>query len=465
MAASVGLMMLLGGCRAGEETDVLARAGSDVITAEEFRLNYEFGHAHLRRGEDAMRNYLKYMIYEKVMAQEAERLGLDTAAAVVHAMRTLREELLIERVFEDKVLSGIEVTDDEIREAVDRTAVSFRFRFIPALSEQKARAVHREVLARGFDDVLEEELTSFRDLEVPIGDVTSDYVRADDVDPYVLEVIQDLAIGSPSEPVAYGPLWYVFEVMDVRREPLAPSDYEQRASTVRTRIYNQKAMEAGARFVSSTMEPRNVVTKRQGFEVLAEALWDWYRHETPTRNLLHYIEEQGWDEPFTRRLRAAYDDLLVTFDDERWTIRTFLERFTPGRYLIRPDDRDAFRARLADIVALVVRDRVFLEMADRESLHEDEDFRRTLALWKDHRMFQQLRKHLIAEKRAGSGRWVERYADSLAAKSYRVSVNEGILDTLTTTVNDKNRHMTVHLFKNNSNKQPFPIVDPSWAPL
>lgn len=452
----------LTGCRPEVHDDVLARVGDRVITPEEFRLNYEFGHAHLRRQPDPRRRYLTYMIYEKIMAQEAERLGLDTAAAVVHSMRTLREELLIEQVFEEKVLSNIEVTNEEIVEAINRSAVRFKFRFIPALSRSRAEAVYRDVLEHGFDEVLERELKEFRDLEVPIGDVTSDYIKADEIDPAVLEAIRDLEIGTPSSPVAFDQVWYVFEVMDVRREFLAESDYEERAASVWKQLYNQKAMEEGARFVASVMEPKDVVTKREGFEILADALWDWYSTQTPSRNLLYYIDEAGWERPYTRRLVANRHVPLVTFDGGNWTIGTFLEHFTPGRYVLRAEDRDAFRVRLADIIALVVRDRTFLDMAERESLGDGEEFRRTVELWKDKWMYREYAKRLAGE--TGVPREdVVAELETLISTRYPVAVDEELLDTLDVGVSDKNRHVTVHLFKNNSNKQPLPIVDPTWA--
>jgi hypothetical protein len=323
--------------------------------------------------------------------------------------------------------------------------------------------VHRKLHARNFEEVLREELDAFRELEVPIGEVTSPYTRSDDVDPAVLDVIRDLEIGEPSKPVQFGPLWYVFEVVDIRRDRLAELDYEQRGQSYRKRIFNEKAMIAGSEFTASVMEPENVITRRQGFEILSEVLWDWYSHETPARNLLHYIEEQAWNEPFTRRLVANFDVMLVTFEGGSWTIRTFLEHFTPGRYIIRPDGRQEFRSRLADVVALVVRDHVFLQMADRESLDDDAEFKRTLSLWKEKWMFQQFRTHIAAKTEAPSPRYIEGYADSLATHRYDVAVNESMLDAPELRAAEKNRNMTVHLFKNNSNKQPFPIVDPNWV--
>jgi hypothetical protein len=261
-------------------------------------------------------------------------------------------------------------------------------------------------------------------------------------------------------------------------------------------IYNQKAMEQGAAFVAAAMEPLEVRTKREGFEVLNAALWDWYTDATPVRNLLSYIEGEGLRTPYTNRLAGHYGTDLVHFGGERWTIRTFLEHFTPGRYVLRPDDPAVFKARLADIVALVVRDAVFLRRAEREALADDPAYQSTLAQWTDKWLFlelrrrvadttaysaadlraahaardsgdlpfdrldapqlQQLRLHLAQERFLA-------YSDSLYAH-YDVRINEAVLDTLDLRFSEKNPFMTVQLFKNNSNKQPFPVVDPNWLP-
>ncbi|ARA94236.1 hypothetical protein AWN76_014445 [Rhodothermaceae bacterium RA] len=491
-------VLALAGCRPSEpEPPAVARVGDRVITAEEFVLNYAFGHGHLRRGPAPRRTYLTLMLREAALAREAERRGLDTSAAVVHALHTLREELLIERVFETHVLDRIEVSEEEIRAEIHKNAVRFRFRFLPALHEADAWRLREQILAQGYEAALAERQERFAELNWLAEELTSDYVRAEDIDPAVLAVLQDLEIGTPSEPVRLDDLWYVFEVTDIRRRPVGEPDYVEQAPTYRKILYNRKAMEQGRAFVAATMAPRNVTTRREGFEVLHAALWAWYRDAPPTRNLLHYIETQRLDTPYTRLLRDRYALPLVSFDDQTWTIRDFLAHFTPGRYLLRPRDERAFKARLADVVALVVRDHVFLQMAEDEDLGNDPAFQQELARWREKWLFQELRttwlnepldtarlaayyhakeaaldtafrpfEHLDAEDLARiRTRFVQerlaRLADSLLA-GLDVEIYEAVLDTLSIPESAKNPAMTVHLFKNNSNKQPFPIVDPLW---
>ncbi len=305
---------------------------------------------------------------------------------------------------------------------------------------------------------MQEQLEAIPELRLVEGELTSPFVGADELDPEIMAIIKDLPIGEPSQPQFYRGAWYLFEVMDIRRKRLAPEDYEQKAPSYHKIIYNSKAMAQGAAFVEKTMAPLDVRTKRAGFEILNAALFNWYSDAIPERNLLHYIDEQHLDTPYTQMLVEAFDTPVVEYRDANWTIRDFLTHFTPGRYVIRPDDPQAFKARLADIVALVVRDAVLLKSAEDEQLADDATYQRSLSLWKNKWLFQEYRNRLPGQTDKDA---VRSHAESLMAK-YDVDVNWRMLDTLQTSVSRVNPTMTVHLFKNNANKMPRPIADPNW---
>ncbi len=458
---------VVGACRPAApspEAVPVARIGDEVITAEEFRLNFEFGHGHLRSGADPRRELLDFMIREKLLAMEAERMNLDTVAAIRHALHTLEEEMLIERVFEEHVLDHIEVSDEEIRDEINRSAVSFRFRFLPALNENDAWAMWRDVNERGWGAVFEDRREAFEEIRMSEPEMTSPLLGADEIEPEILAIIQDLEVLRPSEPVNWNGQWVLFQVVDIRRSGLSEDDYQKKAATYRKVIYNRKAMEGGTQFVGDTMSPLDVRTQREGFDVLNQALWDWYRDEQPLRNLLFLIESGSVDKPYSRLLVSSFDLPLVAFGNEQWDIREFLAHFTPGRYAVRTRDPLDFRARLSDIVALVVRDKLFLDRARQERLHRDEAYQRGLALWKEKWMFQEYKNRLVQDRPAvaARSRLVE-LTDSLKAL-YDVEVYYGVLDTLTLSVSEMNPTMTVHLFKSHSNRQAFPIVDPNWKP-
>lgn len=497
---AVLLLVLIAACSSPPDTDeaVLATVNREVITVEEFRLNYEFGHGHLRQGSTPREDYLRFLILEQVMALEAQQMRLDTSAAVIHAMHTLREELLIERVFEEHVLADIEVTQAEITAEINEDAVRFQFRFLPAHSRAAAMRLQRLIKSQGFEgalDALEEE---FSDMDLELGELESPALSSDEIEPEVLAVLRDLPLNAVSDPVEYRGAWYLFQVTNIQRELLSREDYEMRAPSYQKVVYNRKAMKNATLFVHSLMEPMNVVTRREGFNLLSDALWPWYAQETPVRNLLHYLDSKQADPMIARRLKDGFTVPLVAFDDQEWTIRTFLEHFTPGRYTLRARDREEFDQRLANIVALVVRDHVLLSIASRERLDKNKAFQRTSTLWKYKWLFQELRRLVVdsasvtdtetaayyARKNAAMGGRLrpfdsldsldhgrirqqmmrERlltFADSLAEQA-SISINYAILDTIRFSQSTVNPTMTVHLLKSNSNKMPFPIADPNW---
>ncbi|MFK7847304.1 MAG: hypothetical protein AB8G77_18560, partial [Rhodothermales bacterium] len=200
---------------------------------------------------------------------------------------------------------------------------------------------------------------------------------------------------------------------------------------------------------------------RAGFEILNQALFAWYKDNSPQRNLLHYIEDQRLVTPYTELLKENAQIPLVTYKDVSWDMYDFLSHFTPGRYVLRTDDAQAFKARLADIVGLVVRDKVLLEIADQESLNDNPDYNRTLAVWKNKWLFQEYRNLLLAEQPNADSKLIATHAERLKDQ-YKIDVNWRMLDTLQTNVSAVNPTMTVHLFKNNANKMPLPIADPNW---
>ncbi|MBD3289578.1 hypothetical protein GF337_12305, partial [candidate division KSB1 bacterium] len=62
------LIAALQNCGKKEPQVVLAKVGDNVITADEFRYNYEFGLPHLKQGKNPKESYLNYMIKEELLA-------------------------------------------------------------------------------------------------------------------------------------------------------------------------------------------------------------------------------------------------------------------------------------------------------------------------------------------------------------------------------------------------------------
>ena len=109
--------IIINGCEQKEKdsrTDYVAHIGKHGITVKEFQLNYEFGFAHLKKGQNRKLSYLENMISEKLLALKGYRLGLDKTERVQNREKQLLEELLVEELFFKEVDEKVQISSQEI---------------------------------------------------------------------------------------------------------------------------------------------------------------------------------------------------------------------------------------------------------------------------------------------------------------------------------------------------------------
>lgn len=503
--AYTAFLFLLNSCsqqsqNAYSEENVLVRVDDEVITAMEFKMNYEFGFNHLMRSNDRKMEYLMHMTNELVLAQEGYRHGLDTLLHIQQSVDNIREERIIEQVFEDYVLSKIEISEDEIIEEANRSAVAFEYKFIPAQSKEHANFLKIRAEQTSFDEVLANFIDEFYSDQINLDKFTSEEVEVYDVDPEIFESIKDLELNQPSDPVYKYGNWYIFAVSNITRTPISPHDYTNKKHSARKIIYNRKAVELAETFVSSMMEPKDVVTKRAVFNLVNEALMSYYERELPNTYMWNVIEENWQNDKELEKLYRLKDKILVEFDGESWSVEEFFSHFNAGRYALRTDGIKAFKARFSNLIAITVRDKYLLELAETDRINNNPHVERDVKKWEQKWVFQEMRKRVLDDiqftrhqvkqfynenrhhyseayeniefeelpaqierrfHRDFLNRKLIRFADSLKT-DFPVEVNYAMLDTLELTHSQANPNMTFALFKQNSNRLAFPIVDPQW---
>lgn len=499
-------MLILASCSGNEshipEDQILARVGDDVITAREFQLNYEFGFPHLMQGENRKEEYLNRMIAELLIAKQGYELNIDTLSTIRNAVQTMWEERVIEEVFNHFVISNIEISQQEIEHEVNKSAVSVQFRYLPAANRFHAERLRQQLLEDSFETVAASYVTDVFDFtdEQIAERFTSRVTKAVDVDPELMRHLQDLEVNTPSEPIMYQDQWYILMVNNIIRTPLTPLDIANRSVSARKVLYNTKAMQLAAEFVSDTMTPHNVETDRSTFDRIVPHLFELYLEGTPAGTLWDRIREGRATESYYRELYAAHSKPLVYTSNGIWTVERFFRTFNTGRYQLRPDTRDSFELRFSDVIALVVRDEILMEKASSERLAERFEVQRDIRRWQDKWVFQETRNHILDtlvfnndlvmqfvnserspypdhirgrsfnEYQEGSLKRFRRdfLAQALldAAEEFKqkhqVTINYAMLDTIKVSQSSANPNMSLQVFNQNSNRMAYPILDPIW---
>ncbi len=122
---------------AGQEP-VVATVGGEPVYARDFVLNYEFGFPQLHRGSNARLAYLNRIVDEKLLALDGTRRGLLDNPEVRRNIEDLRDELLVEQLFQRHVNDRVDVTPEDIVSAMQQAQTSFRLRYLPARSLPEA---------------------------------------------------------------------------------------------------------------------------------------------------------------------------------------------------------------------------------------------------------------------------------------------------------------------------------------
>ena len=220
------LIFLLAGC--GEERDIVARVGEVEISQVDFTTfvaQLAPGLRSSKEGVAADREHLQSMIDEELMFIEASERGVDTSAAVVHKLRELVRQRLVERYRAQVILPRASVDGEDI----ERAFVEMDFNRERLLSRilVRNRADLQEV-GRGLNS--EEDFTALaarfaaNDLFAKQGDGVVDWVgrtQAERRFGIPFEVFSGLPLGQVAEPVQLAGGWQIFRFTEERETALA----------------------------------------------------------------------------------------------------------------------------------------------------------------------------------------------------------------------------------------------------
>ncbi len=482
---------------------VLAQVGDKVITVDDFRYNYEFGFPHLKKGPDRKRSYLDYMLREEILARAGYQLGMDESDRVQRLEKELLDELLVEELFKKEIHDKINITDDEIRDAITKSKVKWKLRYWVEPNLDYANRVCQTMRRHGYAAVVDEILSSNPEGSLKPEDFETDYLTSFDVSAALLAAIKEIPLGEISDPVELNGVYFIFQIVDIRRESIMEDEYQTKAERYRNILFYRRVKDEARRFVSDFMTPKNVVTKGDAFRKLADALYEWQTTgEKSAREFKEVIQSTKDEDSAIFSLKQNLSTTLVTFKGGQWTISDFVTRFDANSIVVNSKSKHEFRAQLNQDIALQVRNYFFISEALDRKLDHDPSVQDQLQRWRDKWVYEearsyyihnleidedQARKYFLQSKDKYKIRWddepnfdkfalqIKRDAfiqraqliltnivDSLRAV-FPVVINVAILDTVEVLDSKKSRWLSVQVYKLSSNRMARPVVDPAWG--
>jgi hypothetical protein len=499
------LIIIIGACNKDEKKDViLARVGDDVITVKDFRYNYETGFPHLKKKPDPKRSYLEYMIKEKLLSLDGYRRGLANSPRVKKFEKELLNELLIEQVFTKEVGSKINITSEQIKDAITKSKVSWKMRYWFEPNENSAKAICNAMRKDGYTEVLDKILMKNPEIPIKPKDLTTQYLTYLDIPDNVLNAIKDLPIGDISDPVLINGVYYIFQILDIKRDMVTDFDYKNSYEKYRQILYYKQLKKDAEKYVHNMMASKTLKFKSDPFNALSKALTEWKESDTLRKKDFETAVMQATDKSSDLyKLRNDLNKTVLTIDGEPWTVKDILNKGNIWRDIkINPRDPKSIRPRVADELALSVRNKFLLQKAKELDLQDEAAVQEELKSWRDKWVYKETRNYYLEDIKVNDksiqNYLNEVYADSIEniendstkykntymsakrhlmidsirhaldlkidslKKVYPVWINEAVLDTIKVVESEKTHTIDLQAYKRSSNRMAVPIVDPAW---
>jgi hypothetical protein len=470
LAVGVVAFLRYGVERPGPDDVVLARVGERTITVRDFRMNYELGFASLKKGTDAVarkRSYMTAMVNELLLANDGFARGFADAPRVHINDERLMNELLVEALIKAEVVDKTTVADQEIREAINKSKAKFKLRYWGEPTERRALDVRAAMLRIGYMRVADSLRAVHTDIPTDPSLFESDYLNAFDVDPAVLEAVRTLETGGISMPVPMNNGFYVFQVVDIRREGIMEQEYADKYETMKKVLLNTKYDEGIGRYVEGFMIPKNLVTHGEPFWKLCDAVSTWKASGDNEHMTLQDAIGAHPERPAYAALRTAWHQPLVTYTGGQKTVAEFVGVFWPSLRDLDSTATPRTRHLLSQQVALTMRDQLLAVEARRKGLDRSPAVAHERMKWLEKTVYEEVRDEAAAQAPTTSIAAVVRFILQRKAESlkgtYPVTIRFDMLDTLSVTDAPSGPQQNLQIFKLGSKRLAVPVTDGIWG--
>ncbi len=490
------------------EEEIIAKVGNRVITKNQFLSGYEFSVNLLRRGKNPHKKYLNYMIKELLLANEGFALGLNKEHYVTSRIKHRLDNDLLESFYQKYVYGKVKIPESKIVDVLKKSTVKFRLLIWPTPSMEKAAEAYDEALKTDLNNFIEKQISKLEIKNITKKNFETDWFDYLDIPPNIFNKIKNLEIGKPSKPVPYEKGYAIFQIINLKREPI--KSFELKAGIKRRKIYarlfNIASDSIVHRLMDSILTPMNIRVKNKTVDMIVEPLFSWIKKGIPERKTIVENIKSVTDtsKKYLLELKSLLPKVLYTSTNGVFTVKDYFNYMNYHRKVINaaknPFD---LKNRLVTEIGTMIKNKKFTDIAEEEGYRDSSKIKEDLKIWEEKWTYDIYRDHLIRNVKVTEkemkdyfkNHWRDlrianvdttrfyKYKDDVynmilfkkhtvllekeitkLKKKYKVWINEELvkdLDSNNSNNNGKN-DITVFTVKNFSGEPLVPTVDLQW---
>ena len=405
----VGFLWIIS-CSHPTNDEVVLRVNGLCITAEEFAKRTAFvPHRNTSIGTAQVKqDVLAALIAEKILADEAVSVHLDTLETLSAQIHQLEKEAVFEYWVRLKVDNTIEVSRQEIREAYSRSKQkrvvdywaapdSFSASRWSALLSRKSTGAR--ALPDNYVPVARQKTIAWGDAWDPVEDA-------------VYQLKQD----GVSLPVPVDGVFYVFRLKQIEQSIPTESDFQTQQSVIRDRVWQRKRTSIYEKRIQELMRNVQFKIERERYDRTISVLIrrTAFSGEKAATQLAQLPAPLVLSD-IRMDLNAHLQEPFIQFKNNRaWTVEDFLKKLAYGPYLLHYKTKD----QLVKDMPRIIRRMVVLETVSDQGYQSGYDkyssVQERKRMWRNYLLANALQSLLQDSTNVSAGDVKEYYQNHLS---------------------------------------------------
>lgn len=330
------------------DEQVLAKVGDEEITIAEFKQRFELVPQvnQNKKSLEARKAELLYtIIAEKLWAQEAEELGLDTSEVMQLTFKNIEKRYVRDALYKKEIESKIKIDDAAVREGLLRSRRKLNFQFLRTENKSDADSLYDYLAKRSSVDsqLQDRDGLLFNDslFTVSFGELSKE----------VEDQLYKLKLNEFSKPIEAGNGWYIFKLKSVNEKPfLDEKQLSKEYLNLKKSLEKNITNELNKAFFKDFFNDKKVTTDGYLFWSFSESLIDQLNKAQIEKKISINTNIELTIPDFKEiEERIGQDTLSMVFveiEKKQITLNEFLKAFMYEGFYSNTTNPDTVRAKL-----------------------------------------------------------------------------------------------------------------------
>jgi hypothetical protein len=427
------------GCSAEKKDDIIAAVGDLSISREEFKLTYQFNPylAQITNPQTAKYYHLNTLIASKMFAQEGYSKKVQEAPSVKQIIEQFEREALIEKLWQDKIVDQVLISEDEVYQAYVNSKYTHIFQYFIFENSEEAENVYKQ-LGKGTNFQTIASLRGIPPETIPIDSLSF----GSDI-PGLEEKVMQMTIDEVSTPVQLGHYFFIVKLINKKQNLFSSeADFKKNYRKLEKTLRKRKQQQAFNSYIKKNLKQAPYILNKKIFKQLVQQLESTidFQYQKKTKQTTQLPENISQED--IKNLGDILLENVVKFSNNNlWNIQKLLSRIRVSPYPIEFSSPGKFRSSMITATKMVLDDQVLVDLAQYLKIEKTTYVTTHRQMWQDHTIYKLVLRDLVqdmvftadsVDQEKKQKKYLERIDDYLAdiAGKYSVTLYKDILDTL-----------------------------------